>query len=280
MVTLAFLFLILSAILQVVELYRRKTAAVPEKREGAQDTLPRRKLRAKPSPATYLLLGSGVLILGFLLFRSYQIRFAALTNTFESLVFYSAFLSILLFLYRVQRRIPFLPMVQFGGTIVAIILIALASSPIAPKEALPPIPALRSYWLVLHVAFSFIGEAFFVVSFVAALGLVVSKDPSRKEVLDRITYTSIAIGYPIFTAGALIFGAVWAEKAWGRYWNWDPKETWALITWLVYTVYLHLRLIRGKKDPLTTWIAIVGFLCTVFTFFGVNYLLSGLHSYG
>lgn len=280
MATLAFLFLILSAILQVVELYRRKTAAVPEKREGAQDTLPRRKLRAKPSPATYLLLGSGVLILGFLLFRSYQIRFAALTNTFESLVFYSAFLSILLFLYRVQRRIPFLPMVQFGGTIVAIILIALASSPIAPKEALPPIPALRSYWLVLHVAFSFIGEAFFVVSFVAALGLVVSKDPSRKEVLDRITYTSIAIGYPIFTAGALIFGAVWAEKAWGRYWNWDPKETWALITWLVYTVYLHLRLIRGKKDPLTTWIAIVGFLCTVFTFFGVNYLLSGLHSYG
>lgn len=280
MATLAFLFLILSAILQVVELYRRKTAAVPEKREGAQDTLPRRKLRAKPSPATYLLLGSGVLILGFLLFRSYQIRFAALTNTFESLVFYSAFLSILLFLYRVQRRIPFLPMVQFGGTIVAIILIALASSPIAPKEALPPIPALRSYWLVLHVAFSFIGEAFFVVSFVAALGLVVSKDPSRKEVLDRITYTSIAIGYPIFTAGALIFGAVWAEKAWGRYWNWDPKETWALITWLVYTVYLHLRLIRGKKDPLTTWISIVGFLCTVFTFFGVNYLLSGLHSYG
>jgi ABC-type transport system involved in cytochrome c biogenesis permease subunit len=279
MATLAFLFLILSAILQVVELYRAKAAPSPGTREGSLDNIPRRKPRAKPSLASYLLLGSGVLILGFLLFRSYQIRFAALTNTFESLVFYSAFLSILLFFYRLQRRIPFLPMVQFGGTIIAIILIALASSPIAPKEALPPIPALRSYWLVLHVAFSFIGEAFFVVSFVAALGLVASKDPSRKEVLDRITYTSIAIGYPIFTAGALIFGAVWAEKAWGRYWNWDPKETWALITWLVYTVYLHLRLIRGKKDPLTTWIAIVGFLCTVFTFFGVNYLLSGLHSY-
>jgi ABC-type transport system involved in cytochrome c biogenesis permease subunit len=279
MATLAFLFLILSAILQVVELYRTKATHSSEKREGSSDTLLKRKLRPKSSLAAYLLLSSGILGLGFLIFRSHQIRFAALTNTFESLVFYSAFLSILLFLYRLQRRIPFLPMVQFGGTIIAIILLALASSPIAPKEALPPIPALRSYWLVLHVAFSFIGEAFFVVSFVAALGLVVSKDLSRKEVLDRITYTSIAIGYPIFTAGALIFGAVWAEKAWGRYWNWDPKETWALITWLVYTVYLHLRLLRGKKDPLTAWIAIVGFLCTVFTFFGVNYLLSGLHSY-
>mgnify|MGYP000150340011 CR=1 FL=1 len=279
MATLAFLFLILSAILQVVELYRTKAAPSPGTRVESSDTVSRRKPRAKPPIASYLLLSSGILGLGFLIFRSHQIRFAALTNTFESLVFYSAFLSILLFFYRLQRRIPFLPMVQFGGTIIAIILLALASSPIAPKEALPPIPALRSYWLVLHVAFSFIGEAFFVVSFVAALGLVLSKDSSRKEVLDRITYTSIAIGYPIFTAGALIFGAVWAEKAWGRYWNWDPKETWALITWLVYTVYLHLRLIRGKKDPLTTWIAIVGFLCTLFTFFGVNYLLSGLHSY-
>ncbi len=190
-----------------------------------------------------------------------------------------AFSVFFFFFYPHQTRVPYLPFVQFGGTIVAIVLLALASSPLAPKEALPPIPALKSYWLVLHVAFSFIGEAFFVVSFISALALIFSKDLQRKELLDRITYTSIAIGYPIFTAGALIFGAVWAEKAWGRYWNWDPKETWALITWLVYTVYLHLRLLRGKKDSLTTWIAIVGFLCTVFTFFGVNYLLSGLHSY-
>ncbi len=276
MATAAFGLLILSAILQAITLFKRKTPTPASSSEGS---LPRRALRKRQLTPSLLLLLAGLLLFAYLGVRSYQIRFTALTGVFESLVFYGAFLSILLFLYPLQNRIPFLPIIQFGGTIVAIVLLALASSPIAPKEALPPIPALRSYWLVLHVAFSFIGEAFFVVSFVSALGLVGSKDAHRKELLDRITYTSIAIGYPIFTAGALIFGAVWAEKAWGRYWNWDPKETWALITWLVYTVYLHLRLLRGKKDSVTTWIAIIGFLCTVFTFFGVNYLLSGLHSY-
>jgi ABC-type transport system involved in cytochrome c biogenesis permease subunit len=83
----------------------------------------------------------------------------------------------------------------------------------------------------------------------------------------------------VFTAGALIFGAVWAQKAWGRWWGWDPKETWALITWLVYTFYLHLRLISKKTGKLISLIAVIGFLCTIFTFFGVNYLLPGLHSY-
>ncbi len=275
MATVAFALLILSAILQGISLFEKKEPPA----KPLKEVLPRRSRSKQRMAPSLLLLLAGVLLFVYLGVRSYQIRFAALTGVFESLVFYSGFLCLLLFLYPFQSRAPFLPLIQFGGTIVAVVLLALASSPIAPKEALPPIPALRSYWLVLHVAFSFIGEAFFVVSFVSALGLVLSKDPERKELLDRITYTAIAVGYPIFTAGALIFGAVWAEKAWGRYWNWDPKETWALITWLVYTVYLHLRLIRGKKDPVTNWIAIVGFLCTVFTFFGVNYLLSGLHSY-
>ncbi|MFQ3621202.1 MAG: cytochrome c biogenesis protein CcsA, partial [Spirochaetales bacterium] len=262
MPTVAFLLLILSAILQAITLFKPKVPA----------SQPPSKLRAKQKnwwmSLSYLsILAAAGLLLGYLVYRSYTIQFAALTGVFESLVFYSAVLCLVLFLYSWQNRIPFLPLLQFGGTIIAIALLALASSPIAPKEALPPIPALRSYWLILHVAFSFIGEAFFALSFISALLLVLSKDQSRKDTLDRITYTAIALGYPIFTAGALIFGAVWAEKAWGRYWNWDPKETWALITWLVYTVYLHLRLIRGKKDSLIQWIAIVGFLCTVFTFF-------------
>ncbi|MCX7788890.1 MAG: cytochrome c biogenesis protein CcsA [Spirochaetes bacterium] len=276
MATLAFLLLIVSALLQSIALFKRKT---PSPSPSSETALPRRSFTKRPLTPSLFLLLAGFLLLLHLGVRSYQIRFIALTGVFESLVFYSGFLCFLLFVYPLQSRLPFLPFIQFGGTIVAIVLLALASSPIAPKEALPPIPALRSYWLVLHVAFSFIGEAFFVVSFVSALSLVLSKEAKRKEILDRITYTSIAVGYPIFTAGALIFGAVWAEKAWGRYWNWDPKETWALITWLVYTVYLHLRLLRGKKDSITTWIAILGFLCTLFTFFGVNYLLSGLHSY-
>ena len=175
---------------------------------------------------------------------------------------------------------PFSRIIEFGATISALAMAAIASSPLLPKDALPPIPALKSLWLVAHVALSFVGEAFFVISFAASLAFLFAKDDARRLDYDRITYTSIAVGYPIFTAGALIFGAIWAEQAWGRWWSWDPKETWALITWLVYTLYLHVRLVMKKKDATASWISVIGFLCTVFTFFGVNYLLPGLHSYG
>ncbi len=97
--------------------------------------------------------------------------------------------------------------------------------------------------------------------------------------LDKLTYRAIALGYPLFTVGGLIFGMVWANKAWGRYWGWDPKETWALITFLVYSIYLHVRLARGWNGTWTACLSIVGFLVTMFTLFGVNFLISGLHSY-
>jgi ABC-type transport system involved in cytochrome c biogenesis permease subunit len=168
----------------------------------------------------------------------------------------------------------------FGGSIFIILLLALASSPLAPGSLRPPVPALRSAWLVLHVTFAFVGEAFFAVSFVASVIFLFNTDAEKKRALDRIIYTTIAIGYPTFTAGALIFGAVWAQFAWGRYWGWDPKETWALVTWLVYTLYLHFRFIRHKTGTIPALIALTGFLLTMFTFLGVNFLLSGKHSYG
>lgn len=99
------------------------------------------------------------------------------------------------------------------------------------------------------------------------------------DALDNLIYRAIALGYPIFTVGAIIFGMVWANKAWGRYWGWDPKETWALITFLVYSIYLHVRLARGWNGVWTACLSIVGFLVTMFTLFGVNFLISGLHSY-
>jgi ABC-type transport system involved in cytochrome c biogenesis permease subunit len=143
----------------------------------------------------------------------------------------------------------------------------------------PPIPALQSSWLVLHVTFSFIGEAFFVIAFASALVQLFGRSPAVREEADRITYATVAAGYAVFTAGALIFGMVWAKQAWGSYWSWDPKETWALITWLTYTLYLHLRLFRGMRGRASAAVAVLGFLFTLFTFFGVNYLLPSLHSY-
>jgi cytochrome c-type biogenesis protein CcsB len=99
------------------------------------------------------------------------------------------------------------------------------------------------------------------------------------EKLDSISYRCVAIGFPLFTLGGLVFGMVWAYKAWGSYWSWDPKEVWSLITWFVFALYLHTRVVMGWKGRRSAVIAILGFLAALFTYFGVNYLLSGLHSY-
>ncbi|MCX7913171.1 MAG: c-type cytochrome biogenesis protein CcsB [Thermodesulfovibrionales bacterium] len=98
--------------------------------------------------------------------------------------------------------------------------------------------------------------------------------------VDELTYKNIAIGFPVFTLGGLIFGAIWADQAWGRYWSWDPKETWSLITWFVYAFYLHARLLRGWRGKKIAIVAVIGFFSTIFTYLGVNLLLSGLHAYG
>lgn len=113
------------------------------------------------------------------------------------------------------------------------------------------------------------------------LGAVISPllqgmDP---EDLDEIGYRAIAIGYPIFTLGALIFAMIWAQEAWGRFWGWDPKEVWALITWLFYAVFLHLRLSRGWLGKRSAWLSVIGFIIVMFTLVGVNLVIAGLHSY-
>jgi ABC-type transport system involved in cytochrome c biogenesis permease subunit len=228
----------------------------------------------------YMLITAALLLFLTTGIRSNQIGFFAITNTFESLIFFSGVIALILFVYKLKARNLVLPLVYFGGTVLSIILLAVASSPNIPKVALPPIPALRSHWLVLHVTFSFIGEAFFAFAFAASVYYLSVKDEEKKKAADRITYISIGIGYPVFTAGALIFGAIWAQYAWGSYWSWDPKETWALVTWIVYTGYLHIRFVAKLKGRASAILSIIGFSLTMFTFFGVNYLLSGLHSYG
>jgi cytochrome c-type biogenesis protein CcsB len=149
----------------------------------------------------------------------------------------------------------------------------------------PLVPALQSYWMKIHVPANFLGYgAFSLAAMVASAYLLASKGvlTSRLpnlDVLDDLMYKSIAVGFAFFTI-ATILGAMWAAEAWGGYWSWDPKETWALIVWLNYAAWLHLRMVKGLRGPLLAWWALIGLLVTTFAFLGVNMFLSGLHSYG
>lgn len=121
---------------------------------------------------------------------------------------------------------------------------------------------------------------FLIWRYGSVLRTIITKFNVTAEMLDEITYKSVAVGFPIFTLGGLIFGAIWADQAWGVYWSWDPKETWSLITWFIYAFYLHGRMIRGWKGKKVAVVAVIGFMAVIFTYLGVNLLLSGLHAYG
>ena len=149
----------------------------------------------------------------------------------------------------------------------------------------PLVPALQSWWMKIHVPANFIGYGTFsLAAMVSVAYLLKSHDmltdrlPSL-EVLDDVMYKAIAVGFAFFTI-ATILGALWAAEAWGGYWSWDPKETWALIVWLNYAAWLHMRLMKGLRGKIAAWWALIGLLVTTFAFLGVNMFLSGLHSYG
>ena len=152
-------------------------------------------------------------------------------------------------------------------------------------EIQPLIPALQSYWMKVHVPTNFIGYGAFAVSamvgtayLLAERGILATRLPALR-VLEDVMYKAIAIGFAFFTI-ATILGALWAAEAWGTYWQWDPKETWALIVWLNYATWLHMRLTKGLRGAVLAWWAVMGLLVTTFAFVGVNMFLTGLHSYG
>lgn len=172
--------------------------------------------------------------------------------------------------------------------------VTIAISP-AERSSTVIMPALKSQWLTIHVATAMLAYGAFAVSFGLGImyllkqrsdlltrvdlsnGGIISRFPSL-EVLDELAYKVVAFGFPLLTL-CIITGAVWANYTWGTYWSWDPKETWSLITWLVYAGYLHARFTRGWKGKPAAWLAVLGFVAVLFTFFGVNYFLPGLHSY-
>ncbi len=204
-----------------------------------------------------------------------------LSNMYESLIFFSwtiVFIYLILEFKYKQKVI--------GVFVTPLAFLAIALTSIIPgidSKITPLVPALQSNWLAIHVITCFFGYASFSVSFgISILYLIKEKNNSNwlpsTEILDEINYKSVVIGFPMLTLG-IVTGAAWANYAWGSYWSWDPKETWSLITWFIYAAFLHARFSRDWRGRKTAILSIVGFVSVIFTYFGVNYLISGLHSY-
>jgi cytochrome c-type biogenesis protein CcsB len=204
-----------------------------------------------------------------------------LSNMYESLIFFSW---TIVFIYLILEFKYNQKVIAVFVTPLAFLAIALTSIiPGIDSKITPLVPALQSNWLTIHVTTCFFGYAAFSVSFgISLLYLIKEKKNANwlpsASLLDEINYKSIVIGFPMLTLG-IVTGAAWANYAWGSYWSWDPKETWSLITWFIYAAFLHARFSRDWRGRKTAILSIVGFLAVLFTYFGVNYLISGLHSY-
>jgi cytochrome c-type biogenesis protein CcsB len=295
---------------------------------------------------TSLLAGSAAVQVVFIVALGVVAGRPPFKDTFETMVFFAAafavfFLAALLFL---EAK----PLAPVAG--LAALLVTLFAYLIMPDTIDHLVPALRnSFWLTVHVAFSFVSYVGFLFAYLGAIafllktkrypaaagfvvaltlaglaatvGIVVMSwtEPwlehrrlilslgaafaillavglwpllgviekrlrftellPEKSVSEKLVYGSVAFGFPFLTLG-IVTGSYWASQAWGRYWGWDPKETASLVTWLVFAIYLHMRLVPKWRGPWVAWIAVGGFWFVLFTFFGVNYLLPGLHSYG
>lgn len=230
------------------------------------------------------IFANALFILGFLLLtlatiiRWHQAGRPPLTNLYESLIFFAWSVTLVYLVFEVIYKLRFL-----GAPICLLIIILLSFSSLLDDTIMPLMPALQSNWLVIHVVSYFLAYGAVCISFILSLIYLAGSrksylESSRLDYLDTLSYRLIAFSFPFLTIG-LTTGAVWANVAWGSYWSWDPKETWSLITWLIYALYLHLRLMRGWNGRKIAYLNIAGFLAVLFTFFGVSFILPGLHSY-
>jgi cytochrome c-type biogenesis protein CcsB len=257
-----------------------------------------------------LVAGANLCLTAQLVLRWWESGHFPISNLYESLCFLAWGCTLTQLL--VERSWPS-PLVPAAATPMALGCVAFASFALPDRlqEASPLVPALRSSWLVMHVSVIMISYAALLVGSLLSLAVLFTDRGNSLELrsssigsggyrqaqlatpqlqlssvampaveqLDSLSYRTITVGFLLLSVG-LVSGAVWANEAWGSWWSWDPKETWALICWLVYAAYLHTRLIRGWQGRKPALVAAAGLVVIVVCYIGVNLLGIGLHSYG
>ena len=226
----------------------------------------------------YIFLAGFVLESAYLIARGVIAKRLPLSNQFE---FASAFAwcigAILIFAnYKLKAE-----WIQPVGIAAAFLILSYAA--LQPREITDLMPALRSCWFGFHIGSAALSYAAFILAGGIGIRYLMKEkkgaDEDALEQMDYFTYRLIALGLLMLTI-TILTGAIWAEEAWSAFWTWDPKEVWALITWIIYAVYLHLRINRHRDARFLAWYAILSVPVVLFTFIGVNTLLPGLHSYG
>lgn len=206
-----------------------------------------------------------------------------LTNQYEFATCFAWGIALCFLIFEAKYKFRIL-----GVAVAPVIFIIIGYALMLNKEVRELMPSLQSNWLSIHVTTAIISYGAFGVAFgVSLLYLVKEKMgdtpftkehfPSLKKI-DLISYRAIALGFMFLTL-VIVTGAIWAERSWGRYWAWDPKETWSLITWIIYSIYLHVRLTKNWKGHKTAIYAVVGFICVLITYIGVNIFIPSIHSY-
>ncbi len=238
------------------------------------------------SIARMILLGGGLLHTGYLVVRYFVAGHTPLASNHEAVSFFAWAVTWGFLSFRWRYRVK-----NFGTFVTPVIAILMLVAAFSSQRIIELPPALQSLWLPVHASIALMANGFMALAFCGGImyllqereikkkrfGLFYNRLPSL-EALDNLNQHCLAVGFPLLTLG-IITGSVWAKQAWGAYWQWDPKETWSLITWFIYAAILHQRLTVGWRRRRAAIMAIVGFSAVLFTLWGVNFLLGGVHSY-
>jgi cytochrome c-type biogenesis protein CcsB len=242
-------------------------------------------VRTRPRSWSVAALALGVVAqTAWLVLRWVSAGRAPFSNLFESLALFAWTLVVVFLVLQRRKQVPAL-----GAATALLAVVVLAAAAALDSGITPLTPALRSRWLAFHVFACFLGYGAVAVAALSGAGwLILHKRasasasaagaPERMDALESVTDRAISFGFLLLTVG-IVAGAVWANSAWGTYWSWDPKETWAFITWLIYAGYLHCRHLRGWRGKPAAWLSVAGFASVIFTYAGVSFLMGGMHSY-